>query len=272
MMATNDIKAFVEQSTSLMAAAKKIATALAPNTVQVWPGGATFNTIAAAMNSISGASPQEQYQVAVGPGTYKENVVMVDYVYLVGAGQDVTIITAPPQQQFAAGVVNSASGGGISEVTLDAPGGAWGTCPTGIKIVGAGNFHISGVTINSGAGGDGDNIRGITNNTGSYTGNVIVGSCIFNCTGDSQSAVVGIELFGWQGEAPFNMTINLSAIQSTDGSQNIGVAASNGCNVLIEESKAIGNVWSLYADTSCTFTANQCTLVGPVSSNIVVNN
>ncbi|MBL7733497.1 MAG: hypothetical protein JNM88_20175, partial [Chitinophagaceae bacterium] len=106
----------------MSAETKAIAAALPANTVQVWPGGTSFTTIQAAINSITGASQQEQYQVAVGPGTYNENVVMKDYVYVIGSGQDVTIITAPPQSSPFNGVVNSASGGGISELTINAPG------------------------------------------------------------------------------------------------------------------------------------------------------
>src|SRR5689334_9126499 len=106
------LTSFIDQSKAFVAKTQPIAAALPANTVQVWPGGAKFTTIQAAIDSITNASPQLQYQVAVGPGTYKENVVMKDYIYIIGAEQDVTIITAPPQQQAAAGVVNSASGGG----------------------------------------------------------------------------------------------------------------------------------------------------------------
>jgi hypothetical protein len=271
--AMSSITGFINQSASLSAATKKIGLALAPNTAQVWPGGAIFSTIQAAIDSITNASPQLQYQVAVGSGTFNENVVMKDYVYVIGSGQDVTIITAPPQQSFAAGVVNSASGCGIGELTINAPGAGWGTCPIGIKICGSGKFHISGVTINSGAGATGDNVRGISNNTGSYTGNVIVGQCIFNLTGDSQSPGVGIELFGLGLASPITLLVNLTAIQVATSSQNFGVSTASGAAVTLEDSKIIAATWALYnSDGGSPITANQCAIQGPVSSGVVVNN
>ena len=195
---------------------------------------------------------------------------MKDYVYVVGAGQDVTIITAPPQMNFTAGVVNSCSGGGISELTINAPGGGWGTCPIGIKIVGSGSFHVSGVTINSGTGGVGDNVRGLSNNTGSYAGNLIIGSSIINLTANSQSTCVGIELFGGGG---MTMLINLTTIQVAANAQNFGVSTAIGANVTLEDSKIIADTWALYnSDNSSPITANQCTIQGPVSSGVVVNN
>jgi hypothetical protein len=271
---TPELQTFNDQSVALITKTKKLSLSLAPNTVQVWPGGAIFNTIQAAINSITNASPQVQYQVAVGSGTYNENVVMKDYVYVMGAGQDVTIITAPPQQSFAAGVVNSASGGGISELTINAPGGAWGTCPVGIKICGSGNFHISGVTINSGSGGIGDNVRGITNNTGSYSGNVILGQSILNLSANSQSTCVGIELFGTSGGNPvMTMLVNLTTIQVAANAQNFGVTTAVYSNVTLEDSKIIANTWALYnSDGVSPITANQCTIQGPVSGGVVVNN
>jgi hypothetical protein len=266
---TPELQSFINQSAAFVTNTKTAALALAPNTAQVWPGGAVFNTIQAAINSITGASAQEQYQVAVGSGTFKENVVMKDYVYVIGSGQDVTIITAPPQQSAAAGVVNSASGGGISELTINAPGAGWGNWPIGIKICGSGSFHISGVTINSGTGSNGDNVRGISNNTGSYSGNLILSQSILNLTGDSQSGCDAIELFG-NGMVLF---VNLTTIQSTGGSQNFGVTTASGANVTLDDSKIIANTWALYnSDGASPITANQCTIGGPVSSGVVVNN
>lgn len=258
-------------SDKLFAQARVRAAALPPNTVQVWPGGATFTTIQAAINSISGASPQEQYQVAVGSGLYNENVQMKDNVWVVGAGQDVTIISAPPQPNFTTGVVNSASNCGISEVTIKAAGGGWGSCPIGIKIVNTGNFHISGVNIDCTDGGNGgNNIRGISNNTGSYSASLILGQSSIQCSGVNESTSVGIELFGMSGVSIF---INLSTIQSAGASQNFGVSTAVNAAATLDDSKVIAATWALYnSDGSAPITANQCTIDGPVSSGVVVNN
>lgn len=268
-MSASELKAFGEQSASLVASAKKTALALPANTVQVWPGGATFSKIQDAINSITGASPQEQYQVTVGSGTFNENIVMKDYVYVIGSGQDVTVITAPSQSSPFNGVVNSASGGGIAELTINAPGAGWGNWPVGIKICGAGKFHISGVTINCGAGSNGDNVRGITNNTGSYTGSVILSQSIVNATGDAQSTCCGIELIG----NGMIMFVNLTALQAINGMQNFGVISAGGCNITLDDSKIIAATWALYnSDNASPITANQCTISGPVSAGVIVNN
>ncbi len=274
MSSSAELHEFAAQSASVAAATKPLSMSLAANTVKVWPGGTVFTTIQSAIDSITGATPQLQYQVSVGPGTYNENVVMKDYVYVIGSGQDVTIITAPPQQSFGAGVVNSASGGGISEVTLNATAGNWGDCPAGIKICGTGKFHISGVTINSGAASAvGNNVRGITNNTGSYMGNVIVSQSIFNINGGDSSASIGIDLFSWQGSGPMTMLVNLTSISVTSAAQSFGISTAAGATVTAEDSKIIASNFALYdSDGASLITANQCTISGPVSAGVVVNN
>lgn len=268
---SQSLQLFASQSDQVFSEGKVRATALPANTVQVWPGGTTFTTIQAAINSITGAGPQVQYQVAVGPGTYNENVVMKDYVYVIGAEQSLTFITAPAQQQFGAGVVNSASNCGISDLTINATGGGWGACPIGVKITGSGQFHIKGVTINtSDSGTPGNNVRGISNNTGSYAGNVIVGQCMLSATGTNDSTVVAIELFGMSG---FTMFIDLVGINVQSVAQGFGVSTAVNATVMLDDSKISAPTWALYnSDGTALITANQCTIVGPVSSGVVVNN
>lgn len=270
-LASAELQTFATQSSQIFTEGKARAAALPANTVQVWPGGATFSTIQAAVNSIKDASPQLQYQVAVGPGTYNENVTMIDNIYIIGAEQDLTFITAPPQQQTPTGVVNSSSNAGISELTINAQGGGWGSWPVGIKITGSGNFHISGVTINTTDGGNaGNNVRGISNNTGSYAGSVIFGQSILNATGVAQTTAVGMELFGMD---TFKMYVDVSSIQVTGATTTIGVSTAVNATCTLDDSKIIGGSWALYnSDGSALITANQCTIQGPVSSGVVVNN
>jgi len=265
---TAELSSFMTASDKIFSEAKVRATALPANTVQVWPGGATFTTIQAAMNSISGASPQEQYQVAVGPGTYNENVSMKDYVYIIGAEQSMTFITAPPQNMYT-GVVNSCNGGGISDVTINAPGGGWGASPCCIKINAAGNFHIKGVTMNAtDSGNAGNNVRAITNNTGSYSGNIIIGQCIITASASAQTTASGIEFFGMDG---FTTFCDLVTIETT-GSSTYGITTAVNATVTLDDSKIIANVWALYnSDGTGTITANQCTIQGPVSGGVIVN-
>lgn len=265
-----ELQLFVSQSDKLFAEGSLRATALPANTTQVWPGGATFTTIQAAINSITNASPQVQYQVAVGPGTYNENVAMKDYVYVIGAGDDQTIITAPAQQQFAAGVVNSASNCGISDVVINAVSGSWGACPIGIKITSSGQFHVKGVTINAGdASNSGNNVRGISNNTGSYAGNLILGQCVIQANGGDSTTAVGIELFGM---STFTIFMNICAL-NVQAQQSFGVSMAVGATATVNDSKISASTWALYnSDGMSPITANQCTIVGPVSGGVVVNN
>lgn len=274
MSTSADLHEFAGQSAKIAATTKPLSMALAANTVKVWPGGTVFTTIQSAIDSITDATPQLQYQVSVGPGTYNENVVMKDYVYVIGSGQDVTIITAPGQESVVGGVVNSACGGGISELTINATAGSWGTWPAGIKICGNGNFHISGVTINSGAADAvGNNVRGITNNTGSYTGSVIVGQCILNVNGGDNSTSIGIELVSWEGAGPMTMLVNLTSVSVSSAAQSFGISTSSGATVTAEDSKISAASFALYdSDGASLITANQCTINGPVSSGVVVNN
>src|SRR5947208_9058311 len=84
--------------------------ALAGNSVQIDPGGATFPTIGAALASITDNSLQKQYLLSVGPGTYAETVTLKPYCYLQGAGQAQTLVTAPPtQEQYGRGTIITSS-------------------------------------------------------------------------------------------------------------------------------------------------------------------
>jgi len=266
-------QAFITQCIPIIANTKSIAASLAPNTVQVWPGGAVFTGIQAAIDSITGASQDEQYQVAVGSGTYKENIVMKDYVYVIGAEQSLTTITAPAKASDPPAVVNSASGCGISELTINAPGGEANVAPAGIKICGTGFFHISGVTINSGTAGSKTNdVKGIHNMYGSPSGDVIIGSSMININGAGGEGI-GINLFGVTGSAPLNVTIELSTIRVNPGPQGCyGVTAATSAAVVLNESTITASTYALDNDGSGSpITANQCTINGPVSKNVVVN-
>lgn len=64
----------------------------AANSVTVSPGGGVFATITDALNSIHDASRGKQYLVSIGPGTYAEQVVCKEWVFLQGSGLGVTVI------------------------------------------------------------------------------------------------------------------------------------------------------------------------------------
>lgn len=270
---TNTDQLFAGQSKSILSNGKQLTSAVAPNTAQVWPGGAIFPGIQAAINSITDAGPQVEYQVVVGAGTYNEYVTMKDYVYIIGSGIGNTIITAAGQLNPSAGVVNSASNCGIGDLSIMATGGSWGVWPIGIKICGSGSFHISGVVITSSDSNlGGNNVRGITNNTGSYSGNVIIGSSTIQASGAAQTTATGIECFGWSGTAGFTLLIELTSI-TVQGTESFGLTTAVGASATLEDSKIAATVWALYnSDGASPITADQCTITGPVSPGVTVNN
>jgi hypothetical protein len=269
---TESATLFANQSKAILAKGAQLAASVAANTAQVWPGGATFGTIQAAINSITGAGPQLQYQVAVGPGTYNETVTMKDYVYVTGSGQGNTIITAQGQQSFVSGVVNTASYGGISGLSIVATGGDWGSCPMGIKICEAGPFNINGVNINSSDSGQaGNNVRGISNETGSYSGSVIIGSSTILVSGSAGgAAATAIEVFGTAGSGNMSYFIELCSIEA-DGPMSYGVTTAVAATVSIEDSKITGATYALYdSDGMSVITAIGCTINGPVSQGVII--
>jgi len=76
------------------------------NVIVVAKSGGHFTSIQAAIDSIVGAGEDNRYLVWVAPGDYDEQVVMIDYVCLVGASQWLTTISSnvdnpniyPPEQ------------------------------------------------------------------------------------------------------------------------------------------------------------------------------
>lgn len=70
-----------------------------PNAVMVEPGSAIFQTIGEAIASIKDASLKRQYLLHLGPGIYREKVVMKPFISIRGAGPGETTITAPAEKE-----------------------------------------------------------------------------------------------------------------------------------------------------------------------------
>jgi hypothetical protein len=87
---------------------------LAANQVTVYPPtpGGPFSTIQAAINSISGQGPQNQYTVYAGPGTYNESITLAPWIVVSGSGSDQTKVT---------GIVNAASNASLNSMTIAPP-------------------------------------------------------------------------------------------------------------------------------------------------------
>ncbi|HVR39542.1 MAG TPA: hypothetical protein VMU84_10645, partial [Thermoanaerobaculia bacterium] len=83
----------------------------AANSVTVYPPttGGPFTTIQAAINSITGQGPQNEYSVVAGPGTYNESITMIPWITVHGSGSDKTTL---------AGGVTAASSSALQSMTI----------------------------------------------------------------------------------------------------------------------------------------------------------
>ena len=259
---------FRTATSALFLEANAKAKALPPNTVQVWPGGATFSTIQSAINSITNAGPDVQYQIAIGEGTYTERVTTQPYIMLVGAGQDKTTITYPGMENAYAGTIQALADCGISELSIVSTGGGWGTYSVGVLMLNPGKLHLSGVNITAtDSGNAGNNVRGISNNTGAQTGTLIIGSCnISALSNDPTSTPIAIEGFN----SGFNYFIELSSIESQGPGYGVVTAAM--ASAQLEDCTITGQIYALNnSDQGSPITATGCTINGPVSPGVVVN-
>lgn len=97
------------------------------------PGQGEFSSIAAAIASVTGNTPTNQFKIIVGPGTYVEpTIVMKSYVSLMGAGLvATTIVASNPNNKIIVG----ANASRVSMVSLN---GATGTSGRAVYFDGAG--------------------------------------------------------------------------------------------------------------------------------------
>jgi hypothetical protein len=275
----DEMEQFVQQTEPLFAEAAERARALPNNTVQVWPGGASFTSIQPAIDSIKDASPQKPYSVSVGAGTYKENVQMKANVFMLGAGQDQTIITAAPGPipspgVTATGVVQTAGDSGIGDLTITATGGIYGCWVIAMKVQIPGKFKATGVTFNANDGGlAGNNIYGITNIIFSTHADSMLhlGSCIINAVGTGRNALTtGMDGYG----TGYITTLSLSTIISSTTVANrcLGVSTGGGSTSTLQNCTITAQGYALIdLDWNSLITANQCVINGPISPGVIVN-
>lgn len=123
---------------------------LAPGgAVRVEPGGRTFDTISAALESITDNSLRRQYVVEIGPGTYREVVHCKPYVYLKGAGVDATIVTADAAKDWwDSGTIRGCSHSAVQDMTIEAAGAKrYHNELVGVDVTGAQGFSIDNCRI-----------------------------------------------------------------------------------------------------------------------------
>jgi hypothetical protein len=255
---------------------KASAAALDANTVKVTPGGATFTTISAALASITDASMKKQYLVTAGPGTYNEQVVLKPYVYLHGAGPDVTVVTTAPVQQgniFNRGTIVGAGNSGITALTASCLGGNWGDWSTALLLPACSSFMASEVVLLC----DDKNNAGINIETVAVNWNTQPedGPSVVYL---SYAAVLATTQNGDStGQAMIvNGQANLTGMESkfiATGNNGQGVASNGGATVTLDNCVAQGQGFALnIPDYHSTLIANNCTIDGPVQNGVQINN
>ncbi len=122
------------------------------NIVTVAKGGGMFTDPVAAVNSITDASENNPYLVAIAPGIYTliQPLVMKQWVDIAGSGENVTRLTGTISSEIEkedSTIVQGASDTMISDLTVENTGG--GTFSIGIYNNNISRMKISRVTVNT---------------------------------------------------------------------------------------------------------------------------
>jgi pectin methylesterase-like acyl-CoA thioesterase len=270
-----DLAAARSQLDTFVATVKKaVSAARAPksaaaNSVVVDPGGKSFATIGAALDSITDASEKKQYVVSIGAGTYNEVVTCKSWVFLTGAGQDQTLITALSEANpFVAGTLKAASHSAVQNCTVRATTtGTFGDSVTAVNCQGAVDFDIENCELLAISATNQTNVTGI----------------LLDYWGDASGSQVNISyttVTAKGGASPLALSTgwysNVHGMESRfiaeGGQQPWGCAAIDESVILVENCYVQGAEYSLWQDSTGRITANQCQLIGPVGPGVVVNN
>jgi hypothetical protein len=266
-LASQEVASFVSLVQEAVAAAPQ-EPLQAANTVTVQPGGKTFSTITAALNSITDAKLQKQYMVQVGPGTYNEVVVCKPWVFISGASTNQTFITAPASQnQWDKGTVKAASNSAIQNVSVRSVGTSWGTWATAVDCTAAVNFSIENCDLEA---------------NGQTGVNLVALAVDYSSSGGGSQVNVAYSMVGGHGDADSNPSAILvyaraylhvmdSKVVADPGGSSWGASASYESTIELFGSTVAGGGMSLVLpDGSGHITATDCKLVGPYSPGVVI--
>lgn len=266
-IASKEIPAFVAEVRALVASAPQAA-ALAANSVQVIPGHKTFSTITEALASITDAKQSKQYLLQVGPGTYEEVVHCKPWVFIQGAGNDQTTVTAAAgAQQWDKGTVRGCSNAAVQEMTIISIGHNWGDWACAVSCDGAQNFDIENCALQAldQTGNNGSNLVALSIDYSAAGGGsqVNVAYCTVRAQGGAQP--IGVVAFSHS-----YVEITDSKIVAQDAGTTWGASAANGSTVTLFNSYVEGTRSLVLSDSSAQMTARDCTLVGPYDPGVVI--
>lgn len=257
--------ATVKKAVSAARAPKSVAA----NSVVVDPGGKSFPTIGAALDSITDASEKKQYVISIGPGTYNEVLTCKPWVFLTGAGRDQTIITAvSAPDPNPSGIVKGASNSAVQNCTIRGTAAAsFGAYAVAVNCQGVVNFDVENCELFV---------------TGSNQTNLVALMIDFVGSGKSGSQVniAYTTVTAKEGASPLALSTGwYTYVHGTEsrfiaqgGNQPWGCATIDQSVMLVENCYVEGADYSLWQDDTGQTTANQCQLNGPVGPGVVVNN
>jgi hypothetical protein len=231
----------------------------------------TFSTITDALNSITNASDEDEYLVSIGPGLYSENVVLKPWVHLTGAGVAQTIIVGP-----ALGVpaLQGSSNSSVQGCGIQVHGAPGGGNAVAVQVVSSTDFTIGNCAIYADDGGSPQTGTGVYGITVDYpNGNdssVAVSYCSIQVTstGDGAASATGVVVN--QGAL---LQVFTSKIFADRTITNIGGASVLEAGLQLDYCTVSGSSWALYLDDSgASCVATGCTIDGPVSQGVQVNN
>ena len=258
---------------AFVATVKKTVSASAPkpaaNSVVVEPGGRTFSTIGAALDSITDASQRRQYVVYIGAGIYAEVVTCKPWVFLTGAGTGQTLITAGSQPSpFKKGTVKAASKSALQNCTVQATTtGTFGDWVTAVECQGAVDFDIENCELFAVDSTNQTNVTALSIDDWAESSGSQVNISYTKVTADGGGQPLAIAT-GWYSYAHGMESRFIAANGSSPG---WGGAAIDQSTLLVESCYVQGAGFSLWQDDTGRVTANQCQLNGPVGPGVVVN-
>lgn len=250
----------------------------ASNQVVVDPGGQTFSTIQAAIDSITDASHQKQYLLNVGPGTYNEKITLKEWVFIEGAAQDIhgnntTTISAPGSSDASRTnpTIQAASNSGVAAVNVESTYVQGAIMCAALDCTGATNFACNSVNAtvydspNAAC-----NMLPIVNNFGLNPAACEV--ALFECvlTAQAQNAQ-SFAIALWSVQNGIYQVFSSTLIGT---GQYVAAGASanpaSGSKLSFEGCVITGTQYSLQTSSGCTVTADNCTLNGPVDQGVIV--
>ncbi len=241
------------------------------NVVAVYPGGATFSTIQAAIDSITDASPEKEYQVEVGPGTYNEKVTLKEYVNLMGKDADMppTSIITSDCTEVGPPTVTAASNCSLSSLQVIANGKQDLSTVTAILGKDVQRFQIVSCQVF----GRNTATNGVSTVTVSIMGNskAEIASCevdnqVSGQTGSAQA------VSAWSGTSLMIYNSKISG-NGAGGNGAAVLADGNGTHVKVESGSSKCPDWALWLQDGGAMTAIDVDVVeGQVSPGVKVEN